>query len=234
MFSMQYGDVTLSVKEDVPKRGTVLCAEMEGDAAEIYMDYCGYSLPDGTNAYMYGNRLFIVTRWADMSDEEVYAAAAGELHLVFAPLGFLQGAMRIGNYDWSDITFTLYHCIRFFNDENRPVEAIVFLFCDQLSGEIVARREVFLPPPLAEFMRQAFVRAHKSAALDMNYGAYLQQGKKDETLDFCDILYNKLTELSEIDVRAFRDADVNAVPYGVYVTVDPDNQITQIRQNGEE
>ena len=66
MFIRQYGEVTLSVKEDVPKRGEVLCASKPDDGTEIYMDFCGSSLPDGANAYMFGNRLFVVTCWADM------------------------------------------------------------------------------------------------------------------------------------------------------------------------
>ena len=234
MFIRQYGEVTLAVKSEVPKRGEVLCLSKpaEDDGVEIYMDFCGSSLPDGTNAYMFGNRLFVVTLWADMTDDEQKTAITGNINLVFDPLRFLQGAMRVGEYGWSDITFTLYHCMRFLNDETQPVSSIVFLFCDQLSGEIVAEREVALSPPLGEFLRQAFELSHKSAALDMNYGGYLREAQASETHDFCDILYNTLAELSQEDVRVFRDGDINAVPYGVYVTVDSDNRITNLRQNG--
>ena len=37
------------------------------------MDFCGMNpalVPDGSNAYLFGNSLIIVTRWSDMTDEE--------------------------------------------------------------------------------------------------------------------------------------------------------------------
>lgn len=231
MFIKRYGDVVLSVKEDVPKRGRVLCAEKQDADVEIFMDFCGESLRDGSDGYMFGNRIFVVTRWADMDDAERAAALSAELSLVFAPLRFMQAAMRVGDYDWSDITFSLYHCMRFLNDETKPVESVVFLFCDQLSGEIVAEREVVLPAQLQAFLRTAFLRSHESAVLDMNYGAYLEQAQESETQDFCDILYNKLADLSEEDVRTFREADPLKIPLGVYVTVDGENRVADFYQN---
>ena len=231
MFIRQYGEVTLAVKRDVPKRGTVLCLSKPDDGVEIYMDFCGEALPDGTNAYMFGNRLFVVTLWSGMTEEEQETALTGEIKLVLAPLRFLQGAMRAGAYDWSDITFSLYHCMRFLNDETQPVESIVFLFCDQLSGEIVAEREVTLPQALQVFLRTAYQRAHESAVLDMNYGSYLKAAQASETLDFCDIVFNTLAELSQEDVRTFREADPLKIPLGVYFTVDTYNRVTDLRQN---
>ena len=231
MFIRQYGEVTLTVKNDVPKRGSVLCLSKPDDGVEIYMDYCGEALPDGATAYMFGNRLFVVNLWAGMTQEEHEAALLGELRLVLAPLRFLQGAVRVGDYDWSDITFSLYHCMRFLNDETQPVGSIVFLFCDQVSGEIVAEREVPLPEALQNFLRTAFQRSHESAVLDMNYGAYLRAAQASETLDFCDIVYNTLAELSEEDVRTFREGDIADIPFGVYFTVDTYNRVTEMRQN---
>ena len=233
MFCKQYGSVNISVQKDVPKRGKVLCAVREADSVPIYMDHYGFSIPDGTNAYMFGNKLIVVTRWAEMSSEERAVAAKAPLELVFAPFRFLQGAMRVGNYGWSDITFVLYQCMRFLNDETRPVDSMIFLFSDKASGQITAEREVPCTPELGEFLRQALVRAHENAVLDMNYGLYLHNAHNDEALDFCDMIYNELWELSEGDSRRFRQLDPEDVPLGAYVTVTGDNRVFSFTERKE-
>ena len=231
MFMRQYGDVNLAVEKDVPMRGKVLRLRKPDSETDIYMDFCGYSIADGTNAYMFGNRLFVVTCWAGMTEEERNTASVGEINLVLAPQRFLQAAMRVGEYDWSDISFSLYHCMRFLNDETQPVESIVFLFCDQLSGEIAAEREVVLPQMLQDFLRASFQHSYQNAALDAEYDAFLQAAAQSDSMDFCDILYNRLAELSQEDVRIFRDADVQQIPFGVYITVSAENEVTDLHQN---
>ncbi len=234
MFRKQYGDVTIAEEIDVPKRGRVLCMTKEDETSAVYMDYCGFSLPDGTNAYVFGNKLVVVTRWAQMSAEEENAVSHGELQLVFAPFRFLQGALKIGDYDWSDITFTLYHCMRYMNDESRPVDEIVFIFCDKTTGEIVADREVKLPSPLDEYLRQSMLRSHENAFLDFSYPKYLEAARTDETRDFCDVLYDALLELSQDEMRIFRDMDADYVPQGMYITISPENEVIAFEQRENE
>lgn len=231
MFEKQYGDVRIFVMRDVPKRGKVLCAVKEGESREIYMDFFGLSIPDGTNAYMFGNKLIIVTRWADMTEEEIASVTAGELRLVFAPYRFLQGAVKIGDYDWSDITFTLYHCMQFLNNDQAPVEEIIFLFCDKASGQIVADRDVAVPPVLGEYLRGAMVRAHEAAFLDFKYEQYLDLSETSDELDFCDVMYNALDGLSEGDRRLFRSQSPDAIPGGVYAVIDWSNEITDLKKH---
>ncbi len=233
MFCKQYGSVNISVRKDVPKRGKVLCAVQEADSVPIYMDHYGFSIPDGTNAYMFGNKLIVVTRWAEMDEEERAVVARGPLELVLAPFRFLQGALRIGEYGWSDVTFVLYQCMRFLNDETRPVDSVIFLFCDKANGQVTADREVPCTPELGEFLRQALVRAHENAVLDMNYGLYLHNAHNDETQDFCDMIYNELWELSKADCRRFQQMDPEEIPLGVYVSVDGENRIASYYQREE-
>ena len=230
MFSKQYGDVTVAVVKDVPKRGRVLCMTKEDESSAVYMDFYGFSIPDGTNAYMFGNKLVVVTRWAQMSEEETEAVTHGELKLVFAPFRFLQGALKIGDYDWSDISFTLYHCMKYMNDETLPVDEIVFIFCDKASGKIVAEREVKLPSPLDEYLRQSMVRSHENAFLDFSYSKFLHMAQADESRDFCDLLYGALLELSAEDERIFREMDADNVPKGMYITISPENEVTGFEQ----
>ena len=230
MFSKQYGDVTIAVHKDVPKRGRVLCMTKEDEPSAIYMDFYGFSIPDGTNAYMFGNKLVVVTRWAQMNEEEIDSVTHGALELVFAPFRFLQGALKIGDYDWSDITFTLYHCMKYMNDEARPVDEIVFIFCDKSSGKVIAEREVKLPSPLDEYLRQAMLRAHENAFLDFSYSKFLNAAQTDETRDFCDMLYSALLELTAEDERVFREMDADNVPKGMYITISPENEVTGFEQ----
>ena len=71
MFSITSGNVTIKTI-GAPKRGTCLEATNK-NGEKIYMDFCGMNpmlVPDGSNAYLFGNKLIIVTRWSDMSDEE--------------------------------------------------------------------------------------------------------------------------------------------------------------------
>jgi hypothetical protein len=235
MFCEQYGDVAVCVRSDVPKRGTVLCATKEGETAAVYMDHCGPTLPDGTDAYMFGNRMIVVTRWREMTEAERAAAANAPLNLVLSPLRLLQGALRVGDVGWGDITRELHHSMRFMNDENRNVDSLIFLFCDSLSGEVAAAREVPCPEALGAFLRRANVRSHAAAVLDFSYGAMLTAAQTDPARDFCDILYDKLLQLSEDDRRRFRllDPDSEAVPQAIRFTVGADNSVTEISQAEE-
>ena len=233
MFEKQYGDVRIFVERDVPKRGKVLCAVKEGESRVVYMDYFGLSIPDGTNAYMFGNKLIVVTRWADMTEEEIANVTAGELRLALAPYRFLQGALKIGDYDWSAITFTLYHCMQFLNNDQAPVDEMIFLFCDKASGQIVADREVAAPPPLGEFLRKAMVRSHEAAFLDFKYEQYLDASEKSEEQDFCDLMYNALDALSASDSLVFRNQQPEEIPGAVFAQIDWSNEITDLKKNKE-
>ena len=230
MFKKQYGDVTIEVQEDVPKRGRVLCMTREDETSAVYMDFYGCTIPDGTNAYMFGNKLVVVTRWAEMSEEEIHTVTNGALRLVFAPFRFLQGALKIGSYGWSDITFTLYHCMKYLNNEALPVDEIIFIFCDKTAGEIVAEREARLPSPLNEYLRQSMLRSHEHAFLDFSYSKFLNLARTDESRDFCDVLYSALLELSQGDERVFREMDADNVPKGMYIEISAQNEVTGFRQ----
>lgn len=230
MFKKAYGDVVIEVKENVPKRGTCLCAQY-GESIPIYMDICGMLIPDGSNAYMYGNKLIIVTRWADMSDEEVDAVNNKDVRMVVAPFRFIQMGMSVGDFGWSDVFFTLYHCGVFDNDESKPIDEIIFIFADKTSGEIVADRSVQLSEGIGGFFRQAMVNSHKALFLDFSRGEFMAMAQSDPKRDFCDVVYDYLWQITKADSAKFRQfPDIEKVPLGIYITLNKDGEITDLYQ----
>jgi hypothetical protein len=233
MFKKIYGDVIIEVKKDVPKRGTCLCAQ-QGEHLPIYMDICGFAIPDGSNAYMYGNKLIIVTRWAGMSSDEIEAVKNEEVRMVVAPFRFIQMGMQIADFGWSDVFFTLYHCGVFSNDENKPVDEIILIFADKSSGEIVADRRVPLQGGLDGFFRQALINSHKVLYYDFARGEFMAAANSDLNRDFCDVVYDQLWSVTKENSAQFRQfPNIGKIPLGIYFTIDKDGEIINLYQQEE-
>ena len=233
MFKKAYGDVVIEVKQGVEKRGTCLCAQ-QGDKLPIYMDICGVAIPDGSNAYMYANKLIIVTRWAGMSEEEISVVNNADVRMVVAPFRFIQMGLAVGDFGWSDVFFNLYHCGVFYNDEQKPVDEIIMIFADRSSGEIVAQRSVTLSGGLDSFFRQAMVNSHKALFLDLSRGEFMIAAQSDPNRDLCDVVYDYLWQVTREDSAKFRQfSDIEKIPLGIYITVDKDGNLIDLYQ-GEE
>ena len=231
MFKKEYGNVTIEVADGVPKRGTCLCASAGESRLKIYMDICGMMIADGSNAYMFGNKLIVVTRWQSMSDDEISTVKEEDIRFVFAPFDFVQLAVDIGGYGWSDVFFNLYHCGIFPNDENKPVDQIIMIFADKATGEIVADRAVTLPASMGEFLRECMVRSHKKAFFDLNKGDFAAAAQQDAQRDFCDVVYDYLWGFTKETSRKFRGfSDLENVHYGIYLVADKDGNTKDLYQ----
>ncbi len=233
MFKKVYGDVVIEVKEGVPKRGTCLCAQ-HGEHLPIYMDICGFAIPDGSNAYMYGNKLIIVTRWAGMSEDEITAVTNSDIRMVVAPFRFIQMGIAIADFGWSDVFFNLYHCGIFHNDEKKPVDEIILIFADKTSGEIVAERSIALSGGIGGFFCQAMINSHKVLFLDFSRGEFMAAAESDPSRDICDLVYDYSWEITKEDSAKFRQfPDIEKIPLGIYMTANKDGAIIDLYQ-GEE
>lgn len=233
MFKKAYGNVVIEVMNGVAKRGTCLSAT-QGNERPIYMDFCGFAIPDGSNAYMYGNKLIIVTRWGGMSEDEINATANDNIYLAVAPFRFIQMGMSVGNFGWSDVFFTLYHCGLFANDETKPIDEIILIFADKSSGEIVADRSIKLPESLGNFFRHAMINSHKALPLDFSLGEFAAQAETDSQRDLCDIVYDYIWSQSRNDNAKFRKfPNLSKIPLGIYIVVNKNGEIINLYQEQE-
>ena len=134
MFNETYGNVTIKI-EGMPKRGACLHIS-KPDGAYILADFCGMDptlVADGTNAYFFGNKLILVTRWSDMTDEEKYTVEHSELILAIHPYKCVQFSIKIGD-NWGDVMTTLHNFSKCHNDAEAPVDEIIFVL------------SIYLPP----------------------------------------------------------------------------------------
>ena len=234
MFEKAFENVTIKTVT-AEKRG--YCLEATNALGErILMDFCGTNpalVPDGTNAYLFGNSLIVVTRWSDMSQDEKETVETGELCLVMHPCEHVQFSLRIGN-GWSDVFTTLHHCYNELNDENAPVKEAIFLFADTHDSDYIISRSVILPPYVQKYLQKCNTGSHSSFSLDDKKAALRTMAAADPTKDFWDLLYDLNWDRTASSSKKAKSYEPDNVPNGVYVEIDADNTVSDMYLNDEE
>lgn len=214
------------------KRGC--CLEAQNALGErILMDFCGMNpalVPDGTNAYMFGNSVIFVTRWSDMTDREKQTVEKGELCLAIHPCQFVQFSLGVDG-DWSDVFTTLHHCYEQLNVESQPVTEAIFIFADTHDSDYVISRRVTLPPYVQKFLQKCNAADHKAYSLDGVTDVIRSKTDEDPYKDYWDLLYDLNWEKTKESSRIAKKSDPKDIPNGVYVEISSDNQVTNMYIN---
>jgi len=217
---------------NAPKRG--LCLEaLAANGAHIYMDFCGMNpalVPDGTNAYFFGNTLLVVTRWSDMTDAEKETVQTAPLVLAIHPVECTQLSLGIGG-KWSDVMVTLHHCYEALNEEPAPVDEVVFLFADTHDSDYLTARTVRLPPFLRKALQKGNIGSHAFLSFDGQIAALENAARNDPYRDFFDYLYDLNWEKTAAISRKARSYEPEDIPDGIYLEIGSDNTVTNLYQN---
>ena len=230
MFYETYGDVVLQTVQ-APKRG--FCLQASNGETKILMDIVGMNpmlVPDGTNAYFFGNKVILVTRWSDMSNEEKQGLEKDPITVALHPYACLQMSINLSGR-WNDVWVTLPHCWQALNSESRMVDQMIFVFADTRDSEYVTARSVTLPATLQNYLSNANRRSRAAAGLDRVIPALQAQGKESPDRDFCDFLYDACWDKTAKYGRAARKNDPETVPGGIFIEISGDNRVTRVRQN---
>ena len=231
MFNKTFGNVTIQTKQ-MPKRGECLFIS-KTDGEYILADYCGMNLtlvPDGTNAYFFGNKLILVTRWSDMSDEEKDTVENSEIVLAVHPYQCLQFSIKIGN-NWGDVMVTLHNFAKLHNDVERPVDEIIFIFADTHDSDYITSRTVNIPSYFGKFLQKANENSIKKFTLDDKLDIIRVYASNDPLKDEFDIMYDLCFEETKEYSRAARKHDPSNIPDGIYISINKDNEVTDIHQH---
>ena len=224
MFKENFGKVTLETVT-APKRGLCLQASME-NGTRILMDICGMMLADGTNAYFFGNKLIMVTRWGGMSNAEKERTQTGTLTLALHPTEMIQFSMKVGE-NWGDVMLTLPHCYSAYNNENEPVDEIIFVFTDKYDTDFLISRRVALPPFLQKRLQKAMVESHRLISTDDMMLGLTSMSNNDANKDLWDYVYDVCWEVIAPYDRKARKQDFQ-IADGVYIEIGGNNKITDI------
>ncbi|MBQ8907244.1 MAG: sel1 repeat family protein [Clostridia bacterium] len=227
MFKETFGNVTLETVSEA-KRGLCLQASME-NGERILMDICGMAIPDGTNVYFFGNKLLVVTRWADMSDAEKDRTQNGDIVLAIHPSELMQFSMKLGPH-WGDVMLTLPHCYTPYNDEKAPVDQIIFVFTDKYDTDFLIARAVALPPFLQKRFQKALATSHEMIDLDEAMPTLLANSRTNETKDVWDLVYDVCWRVIAPYDREARSKNFE-VEDGLYVEINGDNEIVNVEQH---
>lgn len=231
MFEQKFENVTIKTVT-APKRGT--CLEATNAVGErILMDCCGMNptlVPDGTNAYLFGNSVIFVTRWSDMTDSEKKTVENGTLCLAIHPCQFVQFSLRIKD-NWSDVFTNLHHCYDALNDETRPVTEAVFIFADTHDSDYITGRSVKLPPYVQKFLQKCNASDHEAFSLDSLTDHLHAQAQEFPGKDYWDMLYDLDWEKTKESSRLAKKYDPDDIPNGVYIEISKDDRVTDIRRN---
>lgn len=231
MFNETYGNVTIKI-EGMPKRGACLHIS-KPDGAYILADFCGMDptlVADGTNAYFFGNKLILVTRWSDMTDEEKYTVEHCELILAIHPYKCVQFSIKIGD-NWGDVMTTLHNFSKCHNDAEAPVDEIIFVFSDTHDSDYVTARAVKLPKPLQNFLQKANRNSLSHFSLDGKFDLLRYAAKDDPYKDEFDLMYDLCYENTKEFSRSARKQEPSNIPDGIYVSISTDNTVTDFRQH---
>ena len=224
----KHGNVTLELVS-TPQRGTCLCAS-DDKGKKILMDVCGMNpmlVPDGTNAYMFANKLLLVTRWSDMTDEEKVCVQNESLILAVHPLGVTQFSLRIhGN--WGDVFWTLPNCVDWFNDPDLPVTEVIFVFCDTHDSDFIITRAVELPPFVGALLKKSNAYCLENCALNLTMDQLKEQA--EEGRDEYDVLYDRCFELTDKFGKQARKENPSYIPNGIYMLIDEQNKVAKIKR----
>ena len=230
MFQKSFGNVTIQMAK-AAKRGLCLMASCGNQ--RILFDFVGTDpvlVPDGTNAYMFGNKLILVTRWSDMQEAEKETVKRGALTLVLYPGECIQMGLKVGQ-NWGDVTLTMPHCVAGLNDENAPVDELIFLFGDTHDETFLISRSVKLPPFLQEVLRQANADTIRLMPMDGEIRALSREAAADPARDFCRCFYGACMERTKKYADAARAIDPANVPGGIYIEIDGSDSIKNIYRN---
>ena len=238
MFSKTYGNVVIE-ECSTPKRGHCLRASMKNEAFDpIYMDYYGFAVPDGINFYMYGNKMIVITRFANIKPFELDRMQNGYIELTVIPCDFFQVGLRYGNkyaslYGWDTCMGTLYHCIDKMNDLEQPVDEIIFIICDKEEGEIVGERSVKTNQTLGVILSACNMKTGECLSYFKNIRSYLKtEETKDETRDWLDMLYDRIFEYSSDYYKTTLTLDIENLEGTFRVVIDEDNEIENLYRVG--
>ena len=233
MFNQTFDNVTIKIVKTA-KRGE--CLQMsKPDGTYILADFCGgqINVPDGTNAYMFGNKLIMVNRWGNMTDYEKDTVENYELAVVIHPYKCVQYSIKVGR-NWGDVTTTLHHVNSRFNDANAPVDEIIFIFADTQDSDYMTARRVKLPRNLQNLLRKC--NENSIAFLNISdsmMDTFRMFGNSDPRQDEFDYLYDYCYEKTENYMKAARAPEPDDVPGGVYLYIDSDNELSDLCQNEE-
>ena len=214
------------------KRGC--CLEAQNNMGEsILMDFCGMNpmlVPDGTNAYMFGNSVIFVTRWSDMSDKEKQTVETGKLCLAIHPCQFVQFSLAVDGM-WSDVFVTLHNCYGKLNDEEKPVREAIFIFADTHDSDYVISRSVVLPPYVQKFLQKCNAADHKEINLDDVTDSLAASAQEHPSNDYCDLLYDINWEKTKDSSRCAKKHEPSDIPDGLYIEISSDNIVTNMYIN---
>ena len=230
-FRQVFGNVTVQTIHD-KKKGLCLEASLES-GAKIHMEFYANTsrdVPDGTNAYFFGNKLILVNRWSDMTDQEKHKVETAELVLAIHPYQCAQLALKIGD-KWGDVMVTLPHCYAELNDENAPVDELIFLFADTEDPDYLTYRRVALPTFIQRYLKRCNVNSHKLLQFDDKIWFLQGMAQEDPQQDFYDLLYDMCWEKTE---RFYADAttkELDNIRDGIYVEINSANQVTDAYQH---
>jgi|GEM_PF-6262784 len=230
MFSKQFGNVQVRTVT-APKRG--LCLEASDNTGrKILFDIVGMDpilVPDGTNAYMFSNKLLIVTRWSDMSDEEKQNVEHGELVLALHRLDVLQFSICIAG-NWGDVFYTLPNCVEGMNEPNLPVNEAVFIFADTHDSNYIICRTVHLPQSIATVLMESNNNCIKNHGIGVEFEK-LRLMETDRQ-DMYDVLYDLCHEKTAKYSRVIRNLDPEKAPNSIYLRIDGrNNTVTDTGSN---
>lgn len=234
MFKQVYGNVTIEAKA-MPKRGACLCISKE-DGEYICADYCGMNpmlVPDGTNAYFFGNKLILVTRWSDISEAEKKLFEDSELIVAIHPYTCLQFSINIGG-NWGDVMTTLPNCSKKYNNTELPIDEIIFIFADTHDSDYVTSRAVKLPYELQRFLQEANRKSLSYFCVDDAMSEIRSQAESDRMKDEFDYIYDICYEKTKGFSRKAKAYDPANVPDGIYVSINSANEITDVQQRESE
>ena len=96
----------------------------QSNGQRILVDYCGMNpelVPDGTNAYFFGNKLVVLTRRSDLTETARRRIETCDLVLVTHPYDCVQFSLKVGE-EWGEVHMTLPQCYDGQNDEGARVD----------------------------------------------------------------------------------------------------------------
>lgn len=223
-----FGNVTVKT---VNREGLYLQASCPN--AKILMEYYENDLldfADGSNAYFFGNKLIIVTRWSNMTDAEKQMVETADLTLALHPYPCAQISLKIGK-NWGDVIVNLHHCCSVLNDENAPVDEAIFIFADTQNTDYLSCRNVLLPLFVQKFLQRCNVNSHKFLTLDSKVQTSQMKLAEALNVDFYNSIYDECWKKTSQFYDKARASELDNIPDGVYIEIDSSNEVTNAYQN---
>lgn len=234
MFNQTFGDVTIKT-ETMPKRGECLHIS-KSDGQYILADCFGMNpmlVPDGTNAYLFGNKLIMVTRWANMSEDEIDTVENDEIIVAIHPYQCVQFSINLGG-NWGDVMTTLHNFSKHHNDVDRPVDEIIFIFTDTHDSDYVSSRVVKLPKQIQKILQKSNQNSLKVFSLDDKLETIKYMAKCDPNKDEFDIIYDLCFDATKDMAREAQKYEPDDVPGAIYITIDGYDDIVEIYRNEDD